>query len=101
MSVLSALYLYVRETHADDEVTGPVAEAGECDGCRSRPLTEQFSHYEPWDWTWSDFKEAHEQKNGRHAQVTHPGVRVLESANIRKDNKPISTHCRKVVEAAI
>lgn len=71
-------YLYVRKKHADDEVTGPVAAAGECDGSRSRPLTEQFSHYEPWDGAWSDFKEAHKQKNGRHAHVTHPGVGVLK-----------------------
>lgn len=73
-----APYLYVWEGHANDKVTGPVAAACEGDGGRPRPLAEQFSHYEPRNRTGANLKEAYKQKDGCHADVTHPGVVILE-----------------------
>lgn len=67
-----APYLYVREGQANNEVAGPVAEAGEGHGGRPRPLAEQFGHDEPWDGTGTNLKETDKEEDGRHADVAHP-----------------------------
>lgn len=83
---LPSAYLYVREGHADDKVAGPVAAAGESHGCRSRPLAEQFGHYEPRYRTWTDLEEAHKEEDSRHADVAHPGdVGLQETGTISRE----------------
>jgi len=72
------LYLYIWKHHADDKVAGPVAAAGQSDGRRSRSLTEELGDDEPRDGPGPDFKEAHEEEDGRHADVAHPRVFVLD-----------------------
>lgn len=79
-------YLYVREGHGDDKVAGPVAAAGESHGCRSRPLAEQFGHYEPRYRTRTDLEEAHKEEDSRHADVAHPGeVGLQETGTISRE----------------
>lgn len=71
-------YLYVGEGYAYNEVAGPVAATSESNGSRTRSLAEQFCHYEPWNGTRTNFKEAHEEKDGGHANVAHPGKLILQ-----------------------
>lgn len=70
-------YLDIRKSHAYDEVTGPVAAACKSNGCRSWPLAEQLSYYEPWNRTWTDLKETHKEEGSRHADIAHPWEVIL------------------------
>ena len=76
MSVHCA-YLYVGESHPHNEIASPVAAASQSNGRRAWSLAEQLCHNEPRDGTRSHLKEAHKQEDGRHADVAHPGERVL------------------------
>lgn len=67
----------VLEAHADDEVGGPVGEAGHGHGRRPRTLREQLGHEEPGDGAGADLEERHEAEDGQHADVAHPRNAVL------------------------
>lgn len=69
---------YVLETHSHDEVAGPVAEAGDGDGGRTRALAEEFGYDKPGDGPGSDFKEDDEEEDRDHADIAHPGKLALQ-----------------------
>lgn len=70
-------YRDILKAHANDEVGGPVAEAGHGHGCRPGTLGEELGHEEPGDGSGTDLEEGHEAVDSQHANVAHPGNTVL------------------------
>lgn len=83
----SGSHLHILEAHAHNEIRGPVGEAGDGNGSRTRALAEEFSHNEPRDGAWAHFEKGHEAKDGHDAQVGHPGqpllLRMREGGKVR------------------
>lgn len=73
----------VLEAHADNKVGGPVGESGHSHSSRSGALGEELGDEEPGDRTRTHFKEAHEAKDGQHADVAHPGNPVLPGTRLK------------------
>lgn len=81
-------YRDVLEAHANDEVGGPVAEAGHSHGCRPGTLGEELGHEEPRDGSGTHLEEGHEAVDGQHANVAHPGNTVLSREGKRSPTAP-------------
>lgn len=62
-------YLNILEAHPHQEVGKPVGETGDSDGRRTRALTKQFGHNEPWDRAWSNLKKCHKTEDGYNADI--------------------------------